>query len=422
MQDVLPHPGVHPVQGAPSLHSTAVADEIAAGFIEKDMSGSDVPSAKRPAEGSPPRTSSRKSKKQIKIKQEEEIEELERRLGITPQPDLQQVKQDTIAQYREQRASNQPSDFPDVANFPVPDLEGDQMTASLAERLPLMQRAATRTSSLGAAVSERVDKPRRQKNLAVEQMRSSNTPLSLGRSISPPRSKTLGRIGVQAGASFPDEAFGDSRTRIYDLFKEAYPDYSGDVNHFMGQCMKMYELDLEDKMIQKWLWDDYLIRNRTDYKAYASSCLDRGGDIMPYIRFYKDHIQDAIYCKGILNNRHILRQALVELEQETPEDPAENQSHRRGRQALPWEELSSTTSGAMRQSMSDMRPFDGASDGRPSAGSTAKSSRNGTPQLDPTVEPALPQTSSGGYPISRPARVSSSSNQFRDYVLRNKRP
>jgi hypothetical protein len=103
-------------------------------------------------------------------------------------------------------------------------------------------------------------------------------------------------------------------TTVYQMFKAAYPEYTGDVNHFRRQCQQMYQLDQEDKMVPKWQWDDFIIRNRTDYKDYALDCVERGDNPEPYHRFYKDTIRDTLYRQGIVESKGTLLRALEELD------------------------------------------------------------------------------------------------------------
>jgi hypothetical protein len=109
-----------------------------------------------------------------------------------------------------------------------------------------------------------------------------------------------------------------STANIFGKFRQAYPDYKGDVTHFANQCKQIYTLEQGDKMVPKWMWDDFLIRNRTDFKDYALRCMDAGEDPGPYIRYYKDHIQKTIYEKGILKDVATLAKALGELGYDLP--------------------------------------------------------------------------------------------------------
>ncbi|KNG44208.1 telomerase holoenzyme est3 subunit [Stemphylium lycopersici] len=105
----------------------------------------------------------------------------------------------------------------------------------------------------------------------------------------------------------------DTPTTVFQAFKAAYPEYKGDTRHFQNQCKQMYLLDLEDKMVPKWQWDDFIIRNRTDYRDYAMACLDQGENAEPYYRFYKDNIRDTLYRRDVIESRRTLQQALEEL-------------------------------------------------------------------------------------------------------------
>ncbi|KAF2794104.1 hypothetical protein K505DRAFT_337204 [Melanomma pulvis-pyrius CBS 109.77] len=104
---------------------------------------------------------------------------------------------------------------------------------------------------------------------------------------------------------------------VFQSFKQAYPEYTGNEKHFTGQCKQIQKLDQEDKMVSKWQWDDYLLRNRTDYLSYAMQCMGEGKDPEPYHRYYKDYIEETLYRKGILNKATVAT-ALNEMEIDFP--------------------------------------------------------------------------------------------------------
>lgn len=128
-------------------------------------------------------------------------------------------------------------------------------------------------------------------------------------------SKTAPRVTTPKEAR-PDMGSSKSET-IFEMFKATYPAYTGDVRHFLGQCKQMEKLDEQDKMVPKWQWDDFIIRNRSDYRDYANECLDNGEDAEPYYRFYKDNIRDTLYTGGIIANRKTLVNAIREVESGT---------------------------------------------------------------------------------------------------------
>lgn len=105
----------------------------------------------------------------------------------------------------------------------------------------------------------------------------------------------------------------ESAKTVFEKFQAAYPEYTANAKHFANQCKTIDELDREDRMVPKWMWDDFIIRNRTDYARYAMECVELGEEPMKYIRFYKDTIRDAIFKKGIIESKAALEKALQEL-------------------------------------------------------------------------------------------------------------
>ncbi|KAJ4384213.1 hypothetical protein N0V86_001060 [Didymella sp. IMI 355093] len=105
---------------------------------------------------------------------------------------------------------------------------------------------------------------------------------------------------------------------VFEKFKTAYPEYKASSKHFANQCKLIDELDREDRMVPKWMWDDFIVRNRIDYAQYAADCIDSGEEPMKYIRFYKDTIRDAIFKKGVIEARATLEKALQELGVQPP--------------------------------------------------------------------------------------------------------
>lgn len=133
----------------------------------------------------------------------------------------------------------------------------------------------------------------------------------------------------------------DTGLTVFLSFKAAYSEYTGDVKHFKEQCNQMIQLDDEDKMVPKWQWDDYIIRNRSDFKEYALQCVDQGENPEPYHRFYKDNIRDTLYNKGIVASRVTLLKAQHELNDGMPQRELQMQSDvtsrkpKRSRASLP---------------------------------------------------------------------------------------
>jgi hypothetical protein len=115
----------------------------------------------------------------------------------------------------------------------------------------------------------------------------------------------------QAIALAPNDI--EASSTVFEKFQAAYPEYKANSKHFANQCKLISELDRDDRMVPKWMWDDFIIRNRTDYAQYVMECVELGEEPMKYIRFYKDRICDAIFKKGVVETRATLEKALQEL-------------------------------------------------------------------------------------------------------------
>ena len=87
----------------------------------------------------------------------------------------------------------------------------------------------------------------------------------------------------------------------FDAFKKAYPDYSGDIKHFVAVCRKLKTLVDEDRMEQRPFWDDFIVRNKIDYAQYLRACAEEAEDPMSYERFYRTEIGEPRYNHDIVN-------------------------------------------------------------------------------------------------------------------------
>ncbi|KAF2197651.1 hypothetical protein GQ43DRAFT_195998 [Delitschia confertaspora ATCC 74209] len=97
---------------------------------------------------------------------------------------------------------------------------------------------------------------------------------------------------------------------IFSRFKEAYPNYTGNAKDFAEICRQMLKLEMDDRMVPKWQWDDYIVRSNIDFEQYLSECAERGTSPSPYHRFYKDHIVGVNYDKGVVASIVTLSQAI----------------------------------------------------------------------------------------------------------------
>ncbi|KAL8940717.1 MAG: hypothetical protein Q9216_002667 [Gyalolechia sp. 2 TL-2023] len=91
-----------------------------------------------------------------------------------------------------------------------------------------------------------------------------------------------------------------SKAGIFSLFRATYPEYLGTEEHFVGMCRRIHQLVKADRMEHKSLWDDFVVRHKTDYPQYYQQCMDNAEDPKPYERFYREEIDEPKYSKRVL--------------------------------------------------------------------------------------------------------------------------
>ena len=102
------------------------------------------------------------------------------------------------------------------------------------------------------------------------------------------REETLGLSKPTSAPTTPITARPE-RTPFENLFitfKQSYPEYKGTEDHLKNMASKILKRLGEGQPLHKLLWDDYILRNLTDYKPYTNDCLDRGIDPVTYDSYY----------------------------------------------------------------------------------------------------------------------------------------
>ena len=102
---------------------------------------------------------------------------------------------------------------------------------------------------------------------------------------------------------------------VFSLFKEKYPDYTGDSKHFLGICQEIHTLDHEKRAkrgLPEWRWDDYIVQNHAGYLEYAEKCKRKGKDPIEYYLFYKTQVVDLTHDKGVITDMETLERAIGE--------------------------------------------------------------------------------------------------------------
>ena len=82
---------------------------------------------------------------------------------------------------------------------------------------------------------------------------------------------------------------------LFDRFKIAYPEYPGNESQFAAICRKIGSLVRINSMEHPSLWDDFVVRHRTEYTQYLIQCNDEAVDPLPYERFYREKISQTKY-------------------------------------------------------------------------------------------------------------------------------
>ncbi|KAL8827796.1 MAG: hypothetical protein Q9191_002971 [Dirinaria sp. TL-2023a] len=92
---------------------------------------------------------------------------------------------------------------------------------------------------------------------------------------------------------------------IFEKFKAAYSDYNGNEQHFKNMCGKIATLLKADRNEHPSLWDDFIIRHKTDYPTYLNQCAEGAQDPVLYEYFYRNHIKEPRYSKRIVTMKNL---------------------------------------------------------------------------------------------------------------------
>ncbi|KAK7537618.1 hypothetical protein JOL62DRAFT_564035 [Phyllosticta paracitricarpa] len=139
-----------------------------------------------------------------------------------------------------------------------------------------------------------------------------------------------------------DQANLEDAYDVFTQFKSAYPEYSGDRKHFEGLCHMLDWLRSDEgKGFPQSVWDDFVMRQKNEYRSYFERCADGGQDALPYWRFYLEEIYDVRHTKAILN-KLTLAQVLERSDNQT----SNRQTRQRSRSPAVEQQLRSDVFGA----------------------------------------------------------------------------
>lgn len=126
-------------------------------------------------------------------------------------------------------------------------------------------------------------------------------------STSDPETKSVGVY--QNGTQLPTEPLQLSPNlipqNIFDKFREAYPTYPGDLKHFVAICRKIDQLLKANRIMHQSLWDDFIVRHKTDYSQYLGRCAEEAEDAIPFEKFYETEIEGPQYQKRVIHRRNL---------------------------------------------------------------------------------------------------------------------
>ena len=198
---------------------------------------------------------------------------------------------------------------------------------------------------------------------------------------------------VPSPSTQPEQWLSSVPTTIFERFKRTYPDYPGDLKHFVAICRKISNLLDHDRMEHGSLWDDFIIRNKIDYAQYLRHCAEEAEDPVPYERFYRTEIEEPKYNSRVIGPRNLDK--VLSLYSEEPYAIGEQQKLQR--RTMSSFELGSRPS--LKSKRSD------AKNQNPSGGQAT---------IDLTKGSEIPRTpkASGQTPITSPTSLSKQSRRF----------
>lgn len=92
---------------------------------------------------------------------------------------------------------------------------------------------------------------------------------------------------------------------IFSRFKATYPDYTGDLKHFVALGKRIYKLLEDDQMEHRSLWDDFVIRHKINYAQYVFECTEEANDPFLYEKYYSVMIDGPKYTNRVIKPQNL---------------------------------------------------------------------------------------------------------------------
>ena len=112
-----------------------------------------------------------------------------------------------------------------------------------------------------------------------------------------------GQNSMQHPAVVPDSSTSGN---VYGRFKQAYPSYTGTLKEFVMTCALIEWLVDEDRMEHWVLWDDFVLQYLMHYEPYHQQLRAQGSEVIPYEKFFKDHLHDFTCTSRILTPESLM--------------------------------------------------------------------------------------------------------------------
>lgn len=95
------------------------------------------------------------------------------------------------------------------------------------------------------------------------------------------------------------------KLKVFEQFKATYRDYAATSRQFVAICRKIERLVKDGRMEHQYLWDDFIIRHKTEYPTYLSSCAEKAEDPLPYEQYYHRNIVKPLFTNGVVRPENI---------------------------------------------------------------------------------------------------------------------
>ena len=115
-----------------------------------------------------------------------------------------------------------------------------------------------------------------------------------------PKDRLVGNEVLETGIIGNGHIF---QHNLFDRFKASYPDYFGDLKHFKALCTKINKLVEGSVCLPHFLWDDFIIRQKTEYTRYVQTCAEEAEDPLTYEKYYLTMIDGPKYTRKVVTAR-----------------------------------------------------------------------------------------------------------------------